>query len=813
MSSKGFFFDPNEIAGKRIIQHSSLEEDPCQFCGMFKGVTSPRMKPYGKGKKKILIIGEAPGQNEDEYGIPFVGRSGKLLSRVLEQFEINIDEDCLRTNVLQCRPKNNVFDESRVEFCYHRLEQQIFEFKPKLILCFGQKASRRILETKNVSIPGLSGKADNFGNVRGDIFPFRKYMSWVALNYHPAAILRRADWEPQFVRDLERALYHVKIAFPRSLLEYGENILCDEKTALETLSRRVKKEVSIDFETNHLNQFASDFKLVIVSISFDGVIGYVIPLLNAQKNMFLALKSFIQENTINCHKFDEVCCRTVLGTGIKKWQTDIMISGHILDERRDKKSLGFQAFEETGDEYKNIVDRTEFGKVTTITKNEIIYSSLDARFPVIISERHWKELRYQDLTGAMEFFMKGNSALAALEENGVLISEKEFNRFKTEVNVKRVEAGKFLQSSSVVARYKKHYGSSPSIQSSLDMKRLFFDLYKIKPLSYTERNSPQVNDTFFDSIEKKGGDLGEFCKYAQLKKSLEKLSGTYIESITKYIDADWFLHPTYNLWIPRTYRSSCDSPNLQNVPKRNDYLKNFRKMFIPTNDFFLEADYKGAEVTIQAILAQDKNLLKQLNEGFDAHRYWGSRLYSARENDVTKLQRFNAKNKFVFPEFYGASGNNLAPELGLPVRKVMEIEKEFYDMYYGIQRWQQRMVRDYEEQGFVKIPTGFIRRFPLTYMQIVNTPVQGTTFHCLLDTLIKLLLPGKYNLKKLGFQSLPVLQVHDSILFDTVKEEENDLKKVVNEATADKFHWPWYKGTTLQIEWQKGNDWLNMKEV
>ena len=98
-------------------------------------------------------------------------------------------------------------------------------------------------------------------------------------------------------------------------------------------------------------------------------------------------------------------------------------------------------------------------------------------------------------------------------------------------------------------------------------------------------------------------------------------------------------------------------------------------------------------------------------------------------------------------------------------------------------------------------------------MQIVNTPVQGTTFHCLLDTLIKLLLPGKYNLKKLGFQSLPVLQVHDSILFDTVKEEENDLKKVVNEATADKFHWPWYKGTTLQIEWQKGNDWLNMKEV
>jgi uracil-DNA glycosylase family 4 len=810
----GFFFDPNEVVGKRIFKTSSLEDNPCILCGLHKGLRSPMMAPFGKNELGIMIVGEAPGRIEDMEGIPFIGESGDRIKRVFKKLGISVDRDCIRTNVLQCRPPDNIFDDNKVEFCYHRLERQILEYKPRLIFTFGQKASKRIID--NRIVPGLFGKESNFSTIHGDVYPICKYNAWVSVNWHPAFIARNepSDYDLLFEQDIQKGLLYLDKKFPKSIVNNSEFIWCNEKLALDVLSYRGEEEASLDFETNGLNRFASNFIVWCISFSFDGKTGYVIPLEPYNENVWIALESFMKSKVSKCcHKFDIVTAMSILGgMAIRNWRTDPMISQHILDERPDKKSLEYQTFVICGEEYKDIVDRNNFGEeLIKNKKNAVKYSALDAIVPVHTSRTHWRELKRTDLVKPMEFLMRGNSALAQMEYDGVKISESEYNRFRDEVDGKRAEVDEYFKKSGIVKEFKKTYGQSLDIMSTMDMKKLFFKMLKLKPLSVTDKGNPQVNDAFYTWLAGEKDEIGEFAEKVQLKKSLDTLSGTFLNSIVKYVDDNWVLHPTYNLWIPRTYRSSCDSPNLQNTPKRDDYMKNFRRMFVPENDFFLEGDFKGAEVTIQAILAQDKALLKQVNDKWDLHKYWASRLYYIESmKDVSKEDKFDGKNRFVFPNLYGAYWENVAELLPrVDKNHVKEVTDEFYEMYSGVRRWQNQTKRFYETNGYVELATGFIRRGHLTFNQVVNTPIQGTTFHCLLDTLICLIV--NKELKRAGLKSRARLQVHDSILFDVIKSEAADLIEIVNYFSSEK-PWDWYKGAKLTVEWQKGFNWLDMED-
>jgi uracil-DNA glycosylase family 4 len=810
MSEKGFFFDPNEVCQRKIMNVVSLEDDTCKLCGLHKTCKSPKMKPFGKNKKRIMIIGESPGDKEDIKGIPFVGKSGILLKNALEKLDIDIDIDCSRTNVLQCRPEDNKFDELKVEFCYYRLEMQVDEFKPTLILCFGQKAARRIIETDIV--PGLNSEA--FTLIQGDVYFIRKYNCWVSVNYHPAYILRNPDLEDVWTDGIDKALNYLGIPFPKSLLTTGKNILLENKKDILDIFEKLKqsnKPISFDYETKGLNPFREGFKLLMISTSIDLEIGYVIDFIKNPEALD-SVVNFLQSNSPkNCHKFDATISHALFGEAINNWTYDIMLSQHVLDERPNKKSLAFMAFDETGEEYKETVDRTDFKEsMKTNYNNAVKYSSLDSRFPVAIQKRHSELLEAEGLTEGFNFLMAGNRVLTEMEVNGILIDLEEFERFSKEVDIRNDDVSIILKENKFVVEYYDKYKVYPNYKSSDDMKKLFFDMLGCQPLTFTEKGNPQINDDFYKSFGySEDTDLKELAESIGIFKSLEKLTNTYLESIRKYTDEKGFLHPIYNLWTARTLRSSCDSPNLQNMPKRDDYLRNFRKIFIASYDYLLEWDYKGAEVTIQAILAQDKVLLEQLNDNYDIHRLWASKLYQKPENKVSKIERYNAKNKFVFPEIYGSYYVNQAKNLELPESHVKKVEEEFKRTYSGIAKWQKKQEEFYNKNGYVVIPTGFKRRAPLSYNQIVNTPIQAVSFHCLLDSLIKII-PA---LKKRKMKSVPVLQVHDSADFDTKQNEVDELVDLGNKITSDKSQWKWYKGTKLKVEWSIGKNLLEMEDL
>jgi DNA polymerase-1 len=811
MTNQGFFTD-DDFGTDGGSQNFIV--DPCSICGLFRNCSNPKMEPHGNFEKEIMIIGDLPTIADDQQGKNFTGEIGNILRTEALSAGLNLEVDCLLTNVLRCSSPDNIFKEEKVQFCYDKLEVLIKEKQPKLIMCFGKEAVTRIFG--NVSSQ-LMSKLKQINNVHGYIFPSLKYNCWVSIHYSPRYIEGRPnDYLDIFKKSIVDATKYINKSLPLTLLDrLNVKYIDNPEEIAKCLQYHSESNtwVSFDFETSGLMPYASNFRIYLMSITLE--INGKTSVLDLRENYYninVALSNFaLSEAPKVCHKFEVNIIYSLFGHGIKNWENDIMISQHVLDERKNNKSLEFQTFEATGEEFKQTVNKNDFLSELEYNFDAAIeYSGADAIYPLIITMNHFSKLHNNKLDYGHRFLMYGNEALAEMEHNGVKIDLKYFNEFSKEVETKATESFRLIWENRYVKEYQKYYGEL-KVSSPQNMGVLLFEIIGLQPNSYTDKGTAQVNDETFKKYEDEPDeDISELIKNIQIVRSLSKLDGTYLESIKKYIDDRGFLHPTFNLWIPRTYRSSCNNPNLQNVPTRDEYMRNFRKLFIPEYDGFLNTDYKGAEVTVQAILAQDKNLLQQINDNFDPHRYWASKLYEVDEDQVTKKMRSTTKNGLVFPEFYGSYYETIANDLGLDVDHVKQVEDDFYGMYYGVRQWQENQYRNYYRNGYIEISTGFKRRAPLSRNQIVNTPIQGATFHCLLDTLIRLTLVEMKNRK---MKSKCRLQVHDSILIDYVDEERDEIIEIVNHVAADKSHWDWVKGATLSVEWEEGPNWLDMKEI
>jgi uracil-DNA glycosylase family 4 len=793
---KSYLFDPNEIAGKIITKPRGFIGSPCKICSLYRHCKNPKATVIGEMREGILIVSEIP-DIEDKVG--------KYLKRVLNTFDIDLAVDCGVTSVLQCRPPNDEFDSERVVYCYERLEQQIKDLKPELIMCFGLNAIRRILETDIV--PGLNGNG-NLATIRGDVYPSRKYNAWVSCHYHPTYIMLNKDLEDTFYDDVEMALTYLGSDIPDGLLDSGENqFITDEAIAIEYLNMfsQSKEVVSFDYETNMLEYYKDDAKIILVSLAKSSGLAVVLPIGSMSKKVHEAFIKFLKSDTpklAHNSKFEENWSFAIFGTQVNNWYWDTILSQHIIDQRRDKKGLEYLVYQETGEEYKSSIDRKHIEDEFKIKPDAVIrYSGLDARFPLEIMATHENRLGHTKQLSSMDYLVAGNTALSRLEQNGVQIDEKAFRTYQTEIAIKHDELENVLMSHSIS---KKHGTFNPN--SNKDLDKIFS-----KEGIISETGS--YDDNFLNSLHGiEDRDIAEFAMAVQDFRGIEKLSGTYLNSIEKYVDSNWLLHPNYNLWIAATFRSSSSDPNLQNLPKRDDTQKGFRKIFVAGNDYLMEADYKGAEVVMQAMLAQDFTLIDQLNKKYDIHRYWASKLYQVIESKVSKKQRFSGKSDFFFPKIYGSSYKSIARSTGLPKEHVKKVEAEFYKQYQGVAEWQAEQEAFYSKNRYVKIPLGFRRYGPLRYTQIVNTPIQGGQFLCfLLDTLIQLLIEGELEKRKM--KSLPVLQVHDSIVFDIVYEERDELMEVVNSIGVHKEHLGLPNDILLQIEWESGENWAEMKEV
>ncbi len=269
-------------------------------------------------------------------------------------------------------------------------------------------------------------------------------------------------------------------------------------------------------------------------------------------------------------------------------------------------------------------------------------------------------------------------------------------------------------------------------------------------------------------------------------RQLTKLKSTYADGLANYISEDGRIHGKFNQTITATGRISSTEPNLQNIPVRMELGRLIRKVFIPEKDYvFVDADYSQIELRILAHCSGDEQLINAYKEARDIHRITASQVFHIPFDEVTDLQRRNAK-AVNFGIVYGISSFGLSEDLSITKKEAAQYIENYFKTYPGIKTFLDDAVEHAKEKGYVV--TLFGRRRPVpelassNFMQrafgervAMNSPIQGTA-----ADIMKIAMIGvNRRLKEAQMKSRLVLQVHDELLIEAHRDEVEQVKEIL----------------------------------
>lgn len=344
---QGFFSDTQ----LSVLSSPEPRIPQCGRCGLAQTCRSPKMPVAGKGKKGILIIGEAPGEIEDRQGKPFVGVTGQLLQTELRRCGIELFEDCWVTNALRCRPSNSneIKDKKSILYCRANALNAIKEYKPVCVILLGNSPLRSVI--------GHLWRED-LGNITrwaGWRIPCQRYNTWICPTFHPSYVKREMEDRGGHPLVLKNFRWHLEGAVAKTkrpwriVPDYSKEvtILLDPKKAADCIGA-FGGEVAFDYETDRLKPDMDDSRIVCCSIS-DGATTIAYPW---HGEAIAATKELLQNPNIakiaSNLKFEERWTRKHLGITVKNWGWDTMLAAHALDSRKGITGLKFQAFVRLG---------------------------------------------------------------------------------------------------------------------------------------------------------------------------------------------------------------------------------------------------------------------------------------------------------------------------------------------------------------------------------------------------------------------------------------------------------------------------------
>jgi len=432
---------------------------------------------------------------------------------------------------------------------------------------------------------------------------------------------------------------------------------------------------------------------------------------------------------------------------------------------------------------------------------------------------------------ARRLMLDGALALSRVEESGIRIDVDLLDRTIAKVS-RRIEAlTERLKDGEEWAEWRRAFGLKASLGSRLQLSKVLKRMGHELSGEKTRSGSREKTDKL--SLERL--DIPFVRDYLEVEK-LKKLHGTYLLGVRREV-VDGLLRPFFNLHTVVTYRSSSDRPNFQNVPIRDKMIgKLIRQCFVPRKGHVLvEVDFKQLEVSISTAYHRDPRMIEYLETGYDFHRSLAAELYMLEEGEVSADVRYCAKNRFVFPEFYGSYFAQCALSLweaidsmelrtvgGRPLKEhlaeqgivrlgetrsdwrkgrieteggtftghVREVERVFWSERFPIYaEWKERWWQKYLKRGWFELLTGFREDGLYKRNDVINHPVQGSAFHVLLWSLVEMV---KW-LSKNKMRSMVVGQIHDSMLCDVHRSELDDFLVKVREITSVRLReaWQW----------------------
>ena len=271
-------------------------------------------------------------------------------------------------------------------------------------------------------------------------------------------------------------------------------------------------------------------------------------------------------------------------------------------------------------------------------------------------------------------------------------------------------------------------------------------------------------------------------------RKLSKLKSTYADGLANFIDETGKIHTSFNQTITATGRLSSTDPNLQNIPIRMELGKMIRKVFHPKDgDMFVDSDYSQIELRLLAHISGDEGLIEAFRENQDIHRSTASKVFGVPFEDVTDLQRRNAK-AVNFGIVYGISAFGLSQDLNIPQKEAQRFIDSYFATYPKIKEFLDQTVAQAKECGFTRTLYGRIRPIPelssSNFMQrqfgervAMNAPIQGTAADIIKIAMIRV----HDRLIRDGYTSRLILQVHDELLIETAEAEKDAVIALLEE--------------------------------
>ena len=423
------------------------------------------------------------------------------------------------------------------------------------------------------------------------------------------------------------------------------------------------------------------------------------------------------------------------------------------------------------------------------------YAALKSREPLLkaLEETGMKTL-FMDMEMPLLF------TLSDMEKEGIRVNAEELKEYGQQLQVRIEELEKLIWEQA---------GEEFNINSPKQLGVILFEKLQMPGGKKTKTGYSTAADVL-DKLAPEHKIVADILEYRQLTK----LKSTYADGLANYIDAGGRIHSTFNQTITATGRISSTEPNLQNIPIRTELGRLLRKVFIPKEGFvFLDADYSQIELRVLAHMSGDEKLIQAYREAQDIHRMTASQVFHIPFEEVTPLQRRNAK-AVNFGIVYGISSFGLSQDLSITRKEAAQYIENYFETYPKIKGFLDGLVEHAKEEGYVT--TMFGRRRPVpelkssNFMQrsfgervAMNSPIQGTAADIIKIAMIRV----HKRLKEENLKSRLILQVHDELLIETAKEEIQEVSKILEEEMKGAAA----LSVSLEIDMHTGNNWYEAK--
>jgi len=728
----------------------------CRKCSLYKSSRTVCVEASGDRKDvELLIVGEAPGEQEARAGEPFTGRSGQLLRAELAKAGIT---SYTITNTVKCRPPDNrTPTNEEIKACREYLDAELAEYKPKFVLTLGNVPSKALLKKAKIT------------EAHGQLIPTGSFVGMPA--YHPAYALRDPSKLLPLRKDIERLAREMR----------GEEAISTDVdwklVTPDTFDQfigefRAATEFAFDIETNGLNRYAPDARIHCLGIGLEHR-SWVIPLrfkktsfpnIPTQVKLISVLTAIAWEDHKigigHNAKFDNLWLTACYG---KKFRLsfDTMLAHHTLDENSSHGLKELSRIYLDWPDY-DLTTAEKKGAVSADKLYEYCARDVAATFRLyrVFSKMLLKDKQVRKVFNKL--VMPAARAFESIEYRGLTIDLKKMAQVETEMRAKVAQD---------LADLNEMVGEEINWNSPDQVGKLFFDRLGLEATVLTEKGKPSTGEEALYAIKDQHPVANKLVEYREHSKFLS----TYIEGWREYMVGDkLYLSTKLHGTVTGRYSS-----RLHQVP-RDGTIRNL--VIAPEGYSFVQADFSQAELRIIAEVSGDVELMSCFRNGVDVH--WRTLLFSIQQGSsgdyvpialstASKIRGRKIDDLDVAIEILLKAGHEAAIKVdkrwkegrkkakginfgycyGMGVPKFIEYAKlkygfeptmdeaqairdAYFHLYNRLEPWHDRQRKLVRLDGEVRTLNGRARRLPGVYStdrgmqreaerQAINSPIQG----------------------------------------------------------------------------------------